>query len=88
VADTDTHNSGWWSRSSRTTVLLPTPEGPDRTVSRGRVVPAVIKQPSGAAAELPLEGGELLRTEPADATALRDADLFHDLAGPHLAHAG
>src|SRR5690606_40517562 len=31
VTDTESHTSGWWARSSLTTVLLPTPEGPERT---------------------------------------------------------
>ena len=34
VAETESHSSGWHRRSSATTVLFPTPEGPESTVSR------------------------------------------------------
>src|ERR1700742_672730 len=34
VAETESHSSGWQCRNSATTVLFPTPEGPESTVSR------------------------------------------------------
>ncbi|GAB3205681.1 hypothetical protein GCM10027294_05170 [Marinactinospora endophytica] len=33
VTETESHTSGWRRRISLTTVLLPTPDGPDRTMS-------------------------------------------------------
>jgi hypothetical protein len=34
VQDTDIQTNGYMSRTAATTVPLPTPDGPDRTVSR------------------------------------------------------
>ena len=39
IAETESHTSGWSSRSREMTVVFPTPEGPDSTVSRGRTDP-------------------------------------------------
>src|SRR5262245_54558700 len=73
--------SGKCRRSSLTTVLLPTPEGPDSTVSR-RPDPS---SKSAPAVKFPLEGRDLVVAEPAHAAALGDADPLHHLAGPDLA---
>src|SRR5579875_976486 len=56
VTDTESHISGQTRASCFTTVLLPTPDGPDSTVRRapgrpGRMVPA--SPPGAAAAEIP-----------------------------------
>ena len=40
---TDSQTSGWRPRSTLTTLPLPTPDGPDRTVSRPDAVRAVVK---------------------------------------------
>src|SRR5947209_2477812 len=68
------------------TVLLPTPEGPDRTVSRdgGPASPAA---PSGSVTELPVQGRKLVGAKAAYATGFRDLQALHDLPGTHLPHA-
>src|SRR5687767_10689756 len=84
-----------------TTVLLPTPEGPESTVSRagrsgtggGPVIDPAdqtdsVRRSVGGATELALERRDLVGTQPADAAALGDAEPLHDLLGPHLADAG
>src|SRR3954468_1768505 len=70
-------------------VPLPTAVGPARTVSRrgsGGIVAA--PEPTRSAVEALDERGDLVRAEAADTAGLGDADLFHDLPGAHLAHAG
>src|SRR3954453_10325165 len=70
-------------------VPLPTAVGPARTVSRrgsGGILAA--PEPTRSAVEALDERGDLVRAEAADTAGLGDADLFHDLPGAHLAHAG
>src|SRR5579862_1879164 len=82
------------------TVLFPTPEGPESTVSRECTVVATAAPPrlagtcsrplcgSDIGAELCLKRRPLVGTQPADAARFRDAKPFHDLLGPDLAYAG
>ncbi len=46
VTETDSHTSGCARRSSATTVDLPTPDGPDRTVRRVRGMEQPYRVPS------------------------------------------
>src|ERR1700761_6663579 len=89
--------SGLLLRSSAMTVLFPTPEGPESTVSRECTGVATAAPPgwvsrlsrgSDIGTELLLKSGALIGTEPAHATRFGNAEPFHDLLGPHLAHAG
>jgi hypothetical protein len=59
VTETDSHTSGWARRISATTVLLPTPDGPERTVRRldGIEPPAAGTAESAAAGEPPRPSG-------------------------------
>ncbi|GAA1894693.1 hypothetical protein GCM10009716_00720 [Streptomyces sodiiphilus] len=50
MADTDSQTSGWALRRWATTVLLPTPEGPESTVSLGRPAGDAGVDPGKAAA--------------------------------------
>ena len=69
-----------------TTVPLPTPEGPDRTVSAG--TSGARAQAVGGRAELRLERLALLDAEPADAPARGDLQRLHDPLRLDLADAG
>src|SRR6516225_500037 len=89
--------SGQILRSSATTVLFPTPEGPESTVSlecTGVATAAPLGHGSRLSCgsdigtELLLKRGPLVGTQPAYATRFRYAESFHDLLCPHLAHAG
>src|SRR5439155_16018883 len=71
------------SRSSRTTVPFPTPEGPEMTNSLPRGGIAVL-----LVGELGEQRFALLRAESADAPARGDVELLHELASPDLADAG
>ena len=100
MTDTDIQIWGQVLASSATTVLFPTPEGPESTVSRECTVVATAAPPGleGAGSRLPrgsdigtellLKRGPLVGTQPADAARFRDTKPFHDLLGPDLAHAG
>src|SRR5690606_5680184 len=58
VTDTESHTSGRRRRSSLTTVLFPTPEGPDRTVRRfGWSLPA----PDSTGTDSPIPGSRCAR---------------------------
>jgi hypothetical protein len=70
---------------SAATVPLPTAVGPARTVSRER---ADVVAGSATGAELALESSDLVGGQPADATALGDAQPLHHLAGADLAETG
>src|SRR3954469_14633141 len=71
---------------------LPTAVGPASTVRRrlpwppGQVWPA--RSTARSAVEALDERGDLVGPETPHAPRLGDADLFHDLPGAHLAHAG
>src|SRR6516162_3927753 len=81
------------------TVLFPTPEGPESTVSRECTGGATAapeghegvgtRLPHGSdiGTELLLKRGALVGTQPAHTTRFRDAKPFHDLLCPHLAYA-
>ena len=97
MTDTDIQIWGEVLASSATTVLFPTPEGPESTVSRECTVVATAVPPeacsrllcgSDIGAELCLKRRPLVGTQPADAARFRDAKPFHDLLGPDLAYAG
>jgi hypothetical protein len=60
---------------------LPTPDGPDRTVRRGR-------PECSADTELAFERRDLVGAQSADPAALRDADALHDLTGTYLPDPG
>src|SRR4051795_6150318 len=83
VTLTECQICGWCSRRYCTTVLFPTPAGPERTVSRldatfGRCV---------TGGELLLQRLPLVRAEAAYPAVGRDAQLLHDPLCPHLADA-
>src|ERR1700684_2359877 len=92
--------SGQILRSSATTVLFPTPEGPESTVSRECTGVATAALPrrevfrsgpprgSDIGTELLLKRGPLVGTQPAHTARFRDSEPFHDLLCPDLAHAG
>jgi len=100
VTDTEIQISGHVRLSSATTVLFPTPEGPESTVSRectGLVTaaPPVLggfgfRLPRGSdiGTELLLKRGTLVGAQPAHSARFRDTEPFHDLLRPDLAHAG
>src|SRR5271170_3971352 len=97
VTDTEIQISGQILRSSAMTVLFPTPEGPESTVSLECTGVATAAAPacrsrlpcgSDIGAELCFKRGALVGTQPAYATRFRYAQPFHDLLCPHLAHAG
>src|SRR4051812_27771481 len=70
-------------------VPFPTAVGPARTVSRrGPGGTFASPRATRSAVETLDERGDLVGTQATDAPGLRDPDLFHDLAGPDLAHAG
>src|SRR5438874_1095831 len=74
VTDTDSQICGCRLRTSAMTLLLPTPEGPERTTSRGD--PGTVKPRS--ALELARQRRPLVRAETAHPTGRRDAEAFHD----------
>ena len=84
VADTDSQTSGYRARMSADTVPFPTAVGPASTVNRrDRLVPpSVTHRSAGEALD---ERSDLVRPQAAHPPRLGDADLFHDLPGPHLA---
>ena len=100
MTDTEIQISGHVRLSSATTVLFPTPEGPESTVSRectGVATAAPLgfegfgsRLPLGSdiGTELLLKRGPLVGTQPAHATRFSDTKPFHDLLRPDLAHAG
>src|ERR1700761_8817057 len=78
------------------TVLFPTPEGPESTVSRECTGVAYAARPgpcsrlrrgSDIGTELLLKCGPLVGAQPAHSARFRYAKPFHDLLGPDLAHA-
>ena len=100
MTETEIQISGQVLLSSATTVLFPTPEGPESTVSRectGVATAAPLglagfgsRLPRGSdiGTELLLKRGPLVGTQPAHTTRFSDTKPFHDLLCPHLAHAG
>src|SRR5260370_14872590 len=100
VTDTEIQIWGQVLLSSATTVLFPTPEGPESTVSRECTVVATAALPereglgsrlpcgSDIGTELLLKRGTLVGTQPAHTTRFGDAEPFHDLLCPDLTHAG
>src|SRR5262245_14362122 len=84
----DSTSAGSMRRSSWTTLPLPTPEGPEITMSR----PERAASPVATARLLLGEFGEerflLLGTQAAYAAAAGDLEALHDLARAHLADAG
>jgi len=99
VTDTEIQIWGQVLLSSATTVLFPTPEGPESTVSRECTVVATAALPereglgprlprgSDIGTELLLKRGALVGTQPAHTTRFRDTEPFHDLLCPDLAYA-
>jgi hypothetical protein len=96
VTDTEIQIPGHVLFSSATTVLFPTPEGPESTVSRECTGVATAALPglgsplprgSDIGTELLLKRGALVGTQPTHSTRFRDAKPFHDLLCPHLAYA-
>ncbi len=77
------------------TVLFPTPEGPESTVSRectGLATAAPeglgrLPRCSDIGTELLLKRGALVGTQPAHTARFRDAKPFHDLLCPDLTYA-
>ena len=97
VTDTEIQICGQDLLSAATTVLFPTPEGPESTVSRECTGVATAALPglgsrlprgSDIGTELLLKRGALVGTEAAHSTRFRDTKPFHDLLCPDLAHAG
>ena len=100
MTETEIQISGQARRSSATTVLFPTPEGPESTVSREWTGVATAAPPgsesfgsclslgSDIGTELVLKRGPLVGTQAAHAPRFSDTKPFHDLLGPDLAHAG
>src|SRR5829696_4166023 len=97
VTEVETQTSGCRRRTAASTASLPTPDGPDSTVSRasgGSPVPGtsdtgprVSSGGAGAGAELPLEGFALLGTQSPYPAGGRDLQPFHDPRGAGLADA-
>ena len=89
VTETETQRLGLRRASAATTVPLPTPEGPDSTVSRAGVgdVETGAVTCLGPAAELGDERGALLGAKAAHPPGGGDAEPLHDLRGAHLANA-
>src|SRR6202034_995059 len=97
VTDTENQISGLLWRSSATTVLFPTPEGPESTVSlecawAATPAPTGLCMPEGSCSpvaapdsdigtELLLKCCSLVGTETTDAPRFGDAEPFHDLLG-------
>src|SRR5215211_7470619 len=80
VTETDNHTVGWWRRSSATTLPLPTPDGPERTVRRAAPeperaaarpgsVPTGRSATTGAGTELLQQGAALVIPQPANPAA-------------------
>jgi hypothetical protein len=67
---------------------LPTAVGPASTTRRDRGASGPAGTATVTRGELALERGDLLGAEPADPTALRDAEPLHHLAGTDLAESG
>ena len=97
MTDTEIQISGHVRLSSATTVLFPTPEGPESTVSREctgvatAALPGLGSRPprgSDIGTELLLKRGTLVGTQPAHSARFRDTEPFHDLLRSDLAHAG
>ena len=95
MTDTEIQICGQVLRSSATTVLFPTPEGPESTVSRECTGVATaapeglgrLPRCSDIGTELLLKRGALVGTQPAHSARFRDAKPFHDLLCPDLAYA-
>ncbi len=97
MTDTEIQIWGQVLLSSATTVLFPTPEGPESTVSREYTGVATAapeglgsRLPRGSvigATELLLKRGALVGAQAAHAARFGDAKPFHDLLCPDLAYA-
>jgi hypothetical protein len=96
VTDTEIQIWGQVLLSSATTVLFPTPEGPESTVSRECTGVATaaplglgsrLLRGSDIGTELLLKRGALIGTQPAHTTRFGDAEPFHDLFCSHFAYA-
>ena len=96
MTDTEIQIWGQVLLSSATTVLFPTPEGPESTVSRECTGAATAAPPglgsrllrgSDIGTELLLKRGALIGTQAAHTTRFSYAEPFHDLLCPDLAYA-
>src|SRR6476661_7280031 len=100
VTETDTQTSGCRRRTSATTVPLPTPEGPESTVSRAGEAVATRRPRPGSSPraaepsddllvlELGLQSLALVGTQTTHAAGRGDLQALHDLRSPRLAHSG
>lgn len=92
VTETLTNSCGQRRTTSATTLDLPTPEGPARTVSRGLARSLHPGSPTVTERSLATELGEqrlaLALTKPAQPPTSGDLQSLHDLLGTDLAHAG
>ena len=81
MTDTDCQISGCVARSRATTVLLPTPDGPDSTNNRGggRSASGGELLTGSGGTELALKCSHLVGTESAHSPTLRNPQPSHDL---------